>query len=76
VLIGIETQVRQAIRDAINRISRKPFTWGGLYGYEQLEAIAQELAKIRGPNPENHYLQLLQTRVEWVLARTELQPKI
>lgn len=69
VLIGIETQVRQAIRDAVNRISRKPFTWGGLCGYEQLEAIAQELAKIQEPNPENHYLQLLQTRVEWVLAK-------
>jgi hypothetical protein len=26
----IETQIRQAVRDAVNRNSRKPFYWGGL----------------------------------------------
>ena len=41
MLIKIEAQVRTAIRDAVNRKSRKPFYWGGLKGYEQLEAIAQ-----------------------------------
>jgi hypothetical protein len=27
----------------VNRSSRKPFTWGGLVGYDQLDAIAQAL---------------------------------
>ena len=39
----IETQIRQAIRDAVHRNSRKPFYWGGLAGYQQLEAIAEAL---------------------------------
>jgi hypothetical protein len=39
----METQLRMAIRDAVNRASRKPFYWGGLVGYRQLEAIAQAL---------------------------------
>jgi hypothetical protein len=69
VLIGIETQVRQAIRDAVNRNSRKPFAWGGLSGYEQLEAIFQGMAQIREPSLENNYLQLLRTRVERVLVK-------
>ena len=42
----IEAQVRVAIRDAVNRPSRKPFYWGGLKGYEQLEAIAQALGAV------------------------------
>jgi hypothetical protein len=28
-----------AIRDVVNRSTRKPFSWGGLAGYQQLEAI-------------------------------------
>lgn len=32
-----------AIRDAVNRATRKPFYWGGLKGYHQLESIAQAL---------------------------------
>lgn len=39
----VEVQIRMAIRDAVNRASRKPFYWGGLVGYRQLEAIAQAL---------------------------------
>jgi hypothetical protein len=39
----IEDQFRLAIRDAVNRASRKPFYWGGLKGYRQLESIAQAL---------------------------------
>jgi hypothetical protein len=69
VLIGIETQVRQAIRDAVNRNSRKPFAWGGLSGYEQLAGIVQGLDQIQEPSLENNYLHLLQTRVERVLAK-------
>ena len=32
-----------AVRDAVNRTTRKPFYWGGLKGYRQLESIAQVL---------------------------------
>ena len=39
----IEDQFRMAIRDAVNRATRKPFYWGGLKGYRQLERIAQAL---------------------------------
>lgn len=69
LLIWIETKVRQAIRDSVNHRSRKPFTWGGLSGYEQLKAISQGLDQIQETNPESHYLRLLQARVTKVLAR-------
>jgi len=39
----IEAQFRMATRDAVNRATRKPFYWGGLKGYRQLESIAQAL---------------------------------
>jgi hypothetical protein len=39
----IENQFRMAIRDAVNRTTRKPFYWGGLKGYRQLESIALAL---------------------------------
>ena len=55
----IEAQVRVAIRDAINRKSRKPFYWGGLTGYEQLEAIAQALEEVPSDAPETSYLRRL-----------------
>jgi len=32
-----------AIRDAVNRATRKPFYWGGLKATHQLESIAQAL---------------------------------
>ena len=63
----IEAQVRAAIRDAVNRKSRKPFYWGGLKGYEQLEAIAEALAEIPGNEPETHYLQRLKMQVDRVV---------
>jgi hypothetical protein len=71
VLIWIETKVRQAIRDSVNQRSRKPFAWGGLSGYEQLEAIAQGLDQIQETTPENNYLHWLQTRAAKVLARNK-----
>jgi hypothetical protein len=70
-LIWIETQVRQAIRDAVNRSSRKPFTWGGLSGYEQLEAIEKGLDQIQGINYESDYLLCLRTRVKRVLVKNK-----
>jgi hypothetical protein len=68
-LIEIETQVRKAIRDAVNRSGRKPFAWGGLSGYEQLEAVVQGLDQIQETNLESAYLRLLRARVERVLAK-------
>jgi hypothetical protein len=45
---------RRAIRDALNRSSRKPLQCGGLQGYDQLVGISQHLSQQRlrsGPNP-------------------------
>ncbi len=69
ILIQLESLIRQAIRDALNRSSRKPFVWGGLQGYEQLEAIAQGLDQTQEASLESPYLALLRARVERVLAK-------
>lgn len=55
---------RRAIRDALNRSSRKPFQCGGLRGYEQLVGVdlhLQERRKQCGPDP---YLDQLHERVQ------------
>ena len=67
----IETFIRQAIRDSVNQSSRKPFSWGGLSGYEQLQAIAQGLDQIQDTNPYNDYLRLLRSRLESVLTKNQ-----
>ena len=56
-----------AIRDAVNRKSRKPFHWGGLKGYEQLKAIVQALGEVPSDEPETGYLWRLKMRVERVV---------
>lgn len=61
--------MRDAIRDAVNRKSRKPFYWGGLRGYEQLDAIAQALGEVSGDEAETGYLRRLKTRVDQVVER-------
>ena len=66
-LMAIEAQIRVAIRDAVNRKSRKPFYWGGLKGYEQLEAIAQALEDVPNDKPDTDYLQRLKKQVDRVL---------
>ena len=63
----VETQIRVAIRDAVNRQSRKPFYWGGLKGYEQLEAIAEALEEVPSDEPETAYLRRLKVRVDRVV---------
>jgi hypothetical protein len=63
----VEAQIRVAIRDAVNRKSRKPFYWGGLKGYEQLEAIAQALEDVPSDEPETGYLRRLKMRVDRVV---------
>ena len=67
MLVKVETWVRMAIRDAVNRKSRKPFYWGGLKGYEQLEAIARALGEVTYDEPETDYLHRLKERVDRVV---------
>jgi hypothetical protein len=66
-LLEIENQFRVAIRDAVNRPSRKPFYWGGLKGYRQLEAIAQVLHAM--PVAENAYFSRLIQQVDRALEK-------
>jgi hypothetical protein len=63
-LIALEKQIRKGIRDALNRSSRKPFRWGGLTGYQQLTALAQELRQTAASGLANDYLQQLLDQVE------------
>ena len=63
----VEAQVRVAIRDALNRKSRKPFYWGGLKGYEQLEAIAKALGEVPCDEAGTDYLRRLKMRVDRVV---------
>lgn len=60
----IESQIRAAIRDAVNHRTRKPFQWGGLSGYLQLEAIAGELHLISGTGVGTTYLRRLSLQVD------------
>lgn len=65
----IETQLRMAIRDAVNRNSRKPFYWGGLAGYRQLEAIDQALSQLTRMDPESTYFEQLSKQVRRTLDK-------
>jgi hypothetical protein len=65
--IEIECQFRVAIRDAVNRATRKPFYWGGLKGYRQLESIAKAMHTI--PVVENDYFSCLIRQVDRTLAK-------
>jgi len=68
-LIALEAQFRRAVRDAVNRGSRKPFYWGGLAGYHQLSAIAQAMEGICGPEEETAYLSGIARQVLRVLEK-------
>ena len=65
----IESQIRVAIRDAVNRESRKPFFWGGLKGFQQLDAIAKVLHEMVGTSAETAYFQQLIKQVDRALAQ-------
>ena len=67
-MVEIEAQLRQAIRDAVNRASRKPFHWGGLTGYQQLEGIAQALHDLP-QEAETIYLHRLALQVDRVVEK-------
>ncbi len=57
-----------SLRDAVNRTSRKPFHWGGLDSYAQLEAIAQVLHTLP-QEPETAYLRHLIPQVDRALQK-------
>jgi hypothetical protein len=64
---------RRAIRDALNRSSRKPFQCGGLRGYDQLVGVdlhLQERRRQRGPDA---YLDQLHKRVQCALQSAASQ---
>lgn len=68
-MIALEKQIRQAIRDAVNHNSRKPFYWGGLSGYRQLEAIAQALTSLPEAADETGYFERLLFQVKRALEK-------
>jgi hypothetical protein len=61
---------RRAIRNALDRASRKPFQCGGLQGYDQLVGISQYLNKRRMQNGADFYLDQLQHCVQRALRST------
>jgi hypothetical protein len=58
-----------AIRDAVNRSTRKPFYWGGLAGYQQLEAIDQALSQLITVDPASTYFRQLSKQVRRALDK-------
>jgi hypothetical protein len=64
-----------AIRDAVNRSTRKPFTWGGLTGYQQLEAIGQALIQLTTICPESTYIPQLSQQVQRALDKNRALAK-
>ena len=68
-LVEIETKIRTAVRDALNRESRKPFYWGGLKGFQQLEAIAKVLHGMVGTPAETSYFRKLIKQVDRTLEQ-------
>ena len=71
-LITLERQIRAGIRDAVNRRSRKPFDWGGLKGYEQLQAIAQVLNEVPD-EVETTYIRRLAVQVNRAVDKNRTQ---
>ncbi|MEH1791405.1 hypothetical protein [Nostoc sp.] len=66
--MAVEAQIRSAIRDCVNRTSRKPFRWGGLSGYQQLETIGQILRNLTYQEIDTDYLCLLSAWVDQALG--------
>jgi hypothetical protein len=67
--VEIETNIRAAVRDAVNRESRKPFYWGGLKGFQQLDAIAKVLHEMVGAPTETGYFPQLTKQVDRALEQ-------
>jgi hypothetical protein len=68
-LVELETNIRAAVRDAVKRESRKPFFWGGLKGFQQLDAIANVLHGMVGTPAETAYFQQLTKQVDRALEQ-------
>jgi hypothetical protein len=66
--MAVESQIRAAIRDCVNRTSRKPFRWGGLSGYQQLEAIGSILRSLPCREIDTDYLSVLSVWVDQALS--------
>jgi len=67
----METQIRAAIRDSVNLASRKPFYWGGLKGYQQLQGIVEGLHQAAGTTAQNEFLQRLTRQVDRTLIQNQ-----
>jgi hypothetical protein len=67
----MEIQLRAAIRDSVNLASRKPFYWGGLKGYQQLEGIAEGLHQKVDTPAENEFLQRLILQVDRTITQNQ-----
>lgn len=65
----LEQQLHTAIRDALRRTTRKPFAWGGLAGYQQLEHLEQAWAELTSACPTHLYFQSLAQQVKGVLEK-------
>jgi len=65
--VEIEGNIRSAVRDAVNRESRKPFYWGGLKGFQQLKAIATVLHSMVGTPAETTFFQQLIKQIDRAL---------
>jgi len=57
----------------VNRNSRKPFYWGGLVGYQQLEAIQQALSALPESLDESGYFRRLQFQVKRALEKNRCE---
>jgi len=57
------------MRDALYRTSRKPFKWGGLQGYQQLQIIAERLQDLRTADPDHLYWRQLSLQVKRTLDK-------
>jgi hypothetical protein len=64
--------MRIAIRDALYRSSRKPFQWGGLQGYQQLQVIAERLQELCTTDPDNVYWRQLFRQVRRTVDKNRI----
>jgi hypothetical protein len=65
----LEIQFRKAFQDALHRPSRKPLTFGGLAGYEQLQSLVGTL-QFQLPCAGRSYLHTLLERGQQALEET------
>ncbi|WP_414545757.1 hypothetical protein [Nostoc sp. CCY0012] len=67
-LMAVESQIRAAVRDCVNRTSRKPFRWGGIEGYQQLKTIGAILRSLPCREIDTDYLSVLSVWVDQALS--------